>query len=292
MEISRVEALSQRIEQVYAWGNAVWHVWDANKAARPVDQAGAEGPAHVMVETTSQRPLVLLHGGSGSWTHWLRNVEHFAQTRAVWALDSPGFGDSDLPAGVTDADGLVPFMAEIFTHTFKEEAVDVMGFSFGGMTAGLMAAQYPDIIRQLILVGAPGLGLFGKELPMRGMTPNMGVAAQRHVHRHNLNAMMLVHPESVTEEVIDLQQANVIRDRLRRRRIARTDVLAQAQSHWTCPVHGVWGALDALYQDTLEQVPAVLSSMATFAVVPDAGHWVMYERPDAFHEAVDPLLRP
>jgi len=181
-------------------------------------------------------------------------------------------------------------MADILTNTFRGEAVDVMGFSFGGMTAGLMAAEYPLIIRQLILVGAPGVGLFGKELPMRGMTPDMNVAARRNVHRQNLNTMMFAHPQSVTEEVIDLQQANVVRDRLRRRRIARTDVLAQAQSRWVCPVHGVWGELDALYKDTLQQVQNKLPRLASFAVVPDAGHWVMYERPEAFQAIVDPLL--
>jgi pimeloyl-ACP methyl ester carboxylesterase len=292
MEISRVEALSQRIVQTYAWGDAVWHVWRANNVINDSKQAELKAAADVVNTSTSTKPLVLLHGGSGSWTHWLRNVEHFAQTREVWALDIPGFGDSDLPVGVTDADGLVPYIAEIFTHSFKGKTVDVLGFSFGGMTAGLVAAQYPQIIRQLILIGAPGLGLFGKELPMRGMTPNMNLAGQRHVHKHNLSTMMFAHPESVTEEVIDLQLANVSRDRLRRRRIARTDVLAQAQTRWTCSVHGVWGALDALYQDTLQKVPEALTSMATFTVVPDAGHWVMYERPDAFHEAVDPLLRP
>lgn len=239
MEISRVEALSQRIVQPYAWGHAVWHVWGAGQAA----EQGLEGQVMAVASNASKPPLVLLHGGSGSWTHWLRNVEHLAQNRTIWALDIPGFGDSDLPSGVSDADGLVPYLAEILTRTFSGAAVDVMGFSFGGMTAGLVAAEYPHLIQQLILVGAPGLGLFGKELPMRGMTPDMDEKAQRKVHRHNLNAMMFVHPDSVTEDVIDLQQANVSCDRLRRRRIARTDVLAQAQTHWTCPVHGVWGGV-------------------------------------------------
>ena len=216
MEISRVEALSQRIVQPYAWGNAVWHVWGANQST----EQRLEGQAAVTADHASKPPLVLLHGGSGSWTHWLRNVEHLAHSRTIWALDIPGFGDSDLPSGVSDADGLVPYMAEILMRTFSGNAVDVMGFSFGGMTAGLVAAQYPHLIRQLILVGAPGLGLFGKELPMRGMTPDMDEEAQRKVHRHNLNAMMFVHQDSVTEDVIDLQQANVSRDRLRRRRIA------------------------------------------------------------------------
>ena len=286
MEISRVEALSQRIVQSYAWGDVVWHVWSSHRGAH----ASAKHALAHDDDQAPQRPLVLLHGGSGSWTHWLRNVEHFAEHREVWALDIPGFGDSSLPNGVTDADGLVPYIADTFRHTFHEKAVDVIGFSFGGMTAGLLAAEYPSLIRQLILVGAPGLGLFGRELPMRGMTPNMDTAAQRQVHRHNLNTMMFVDDKSVTEEVIDLQEANVSRDRLRRRRIARTNVLAQVQTRWMCPVHGIWAESDALYKDTLPQVPQVLPCMKTFSVVPNAGHWVMFENPKAFHAVVDPLL--
>jgi 2-hydroxy-6-oxonona-2,4-dienedioate hydrolase len=286
MEISRVEALSERFVQSYAWGDVVWHVWGAQNTL----QKGTKVNAAIDDALPVQSPLILLHGGSGSWTHWLRNVEHFAQRREVWALDIPGFGDSSLPSGVTDADGLAPYIADILKQTFHDTAVDVMGFSFGGMTAGLVAAEYPALIRQLILVGAPGLGLFGKELPMRGMTPSMDKDAQRQVHRHNLNTMMFVHPESVTEDVIDLQEANVSRDRLRRRRFARTDVLAHAQTRWTCPVHGVWAEFDALYKDTLQQVPQVLSNMASFSIVSNAGHWVMFENPEAFHAVVDPLL--
>jgi len=286
MEITRVEAVSQRIVQSYAWGDAVWHVWGSQKPLQVCAKAAGTNDDGNAVS----RPLVLLHGGSGSWTHWLRNVEHFAQHREVWALDIPGFGDSSLPNGVTDADGLVPYIAEIFKQTFHGTAVDVIGFSFGGMTAGLVAAEHPALIRQLILVGAPGLGLFGKELPMRGMTPSMDKEAHRQVHRHNLNTMMFVHPESVTEDVIDLQETNVSRDRLRRRRIARTNVLAQAQKSWVCPVHGVWAEFDALYKDSLQQVPQVLSNMASFSIVTNAGHWVMFENPEAFHAVVDPLL--
>lgn len=286
MEITRVEALSLRIVQSYAWGDVVWHVWGSEKTP----ERGAKSDVIYEADQVVRSPLVLLHGGSGSWTHWLRNVEHFAEHHEVWALDIPGFGDSSLPSGVTDADGLVPYIAEILKQTFHGNAVDVIGFSFGGMTAGLVAAEHPALIRKLILVGAPGLGLFGKELPMRGMAPSMDKDAQRQVHIHNLNTMMFVNPESVTEDVVDLQEANVARDRLRRRRIARTHVLAEVQTRWTCPVHGVWAESDALYKDTLHQVPQVLSHMASFSIVPNAGHWVMFENPEAFHAVVDPLL--
>jgi pimeloyl-ACP methyl ester carboxylesterase len=54
----------------------------------------------------------------------------------------------------------------------------------------------------------------------------------------------------------------------------------------------VWGEGDALYETTLLQVPKVLTRLDSFTIVPDAGHWVMYERPDAFHEVIAGLLAP
>jgi pimeloyl-ACP methyl ester carboxylesterase len=281
VQIRKIEALSERVVQHYAWGHAVWHVWGPHSSSK-AELSQQVGDAH--------HPLVLLHGGSGSWTHWIRNVTHLAKYRPVWALDMPGFGDSSLPADVSDANGLVPYLAEILQATFAGRAVDIMAFSFGGLSAGLLAAKHPARVRSLILVGVPGLGLFSQKLALRGMTPSMDVAAQREVHRHNLQAMMLAHADSVTDELIDMQQANVERDRMRRRRIARTDILAQVQGQWTCPVHGVWGEHDALYDGTLSKVPQVLTRLSSFHVVHNAGHWVMFEQADAFHQIVDPLL--
>jgi pimeloyl-ACP methyl ester carboxylesterase len=253
---------AQRKVQSHAWGDVVWHVWGQEHAA-------------------STTPLVLLHGGSGSWTHWVRNVQHLTQTRCVWALDLPGCGDSDLPPLVSDADSLAPFVGEV---------LQLLGFSFGGLTAGLLAAEHPTLFKQMIMVGIPALGLFEKTLPMRGMTTSMDEQQQRAVHRHNLMSMMFAHESSASEEIIDLQIHNVSRDRLRKRRIARTDVLLGLQDKWTCPVHGIWGAKDALYKATLQRVPEVLHRLDSFQVVPDAGHWVMFEKPEAFHQLVDKLL--
>ena len=48
-------------------------------------------------EDTSKPPLVLLHGGHGSWMHWLRNVEALSAARSVLVPDMPGFAESDTP---------------------------------------------------------------------------------------------------------------------------------------------------------------------------------------------------
>ena len=40
-------------------------------------------------------PLVLVHGGHGSWMHWIRNIEALSARHSLWIPDLPGYGDSD-----------------------------------------------------------------------------------------------------------------------------------------------------------------------------------------------------
>ncbi len=280
--IERALNQAQRVVHALPWGDVVWHVWGDHTPAKTAGNASGEA--------SSSQPLILLHGGSGSWTHWVNNVLPLSQTRTVWALDIPGFGDSALPPEVRDADDLVPYLHALLQHAFPKQTIDVVAFSFGGLTAGLLAAQATHNMRRLVLVGVPGLGLMHEAIPMRGMLPNMSEAEQRHVHRHNLNAMMLHQASSVTDEIIDLQKANVARDRMRRRRIARTDVLEKAQSQWTLPVHGIWGENDALYRGKMDRIAEKLPALKSLARIPDAGHWVMFERPEAFHAVLCDIL--
>ena len=39
-------------------------------------------------------PLILFHGGMGSWTHWVRNIPALRERFTVYAPDLPGCGDS------------------------------------------------------------------------------------------------------------------------------------------------------------------------------------------------------
>ena len=265
-------ALARRIESPTPVGTQVWHVWN-------------EGAG---------RPLILLHGGSGSWTHWVANVQGLSAQRAVYALDLPGFGDSDLPPGARDVDGLYQAVAQGITQLLGPGPHDIMGFSFGGMTAGFIAAEQPDLFAQMVLVGIPGLGLFGPRLALRGLREDMTRDEQRDILRHNLRMFMLRHDASITEDTIDMQEHNIARDRLRRRRIAGGDPLIERMPLWQCPVHTIWGEYDALYGDNLAKIPAVMSrcNHVGFHVIPDAGHWVQYERPEAFNEVALRCLGP
>jgi pimeloyl-ACP methyl ester carboxylesterase len=39
-------------------------------------------------------PIVLMHGRSGSFLHWQRDIELLSSVATVYTLDLPGFGDS------------------------------------------------------------------------------------------------------------------------------------------------------------------------------------------------------
>jgi 2-hydroxy-6-oxonona-2,4-dienedioate hydrolase len=90
-------------------------------------------------------PLLLLHGGSGSWTHWVRNIAPLvrAAAAAVWVPDMPGFGDSALPPGCQDADQLPPWLEQGLQQLLGRTPVDVVGFSFGALVAGYLATAHP-----------------------------------------------------------------------------------------------------------------------------------------------------
>lgn len=257
-------------------GELVWHAWG------PVD--------------SPREPLVLLHGGSGSWTHWVRNVEALAASgRYVLVPDLPGFGDSAMPPDGVDADALpAPLEAGLAKLVGARPCIFV-GFSFGGLTAGLLAARYPERVAALVVVGAPALGLASRRLQgLRAWRHLAEEQERRAVHRFNLGVLMLFHPESIDEQAIDIQAANVPRDRLPGRRLAFTRALAEAMQQIRCPVHALYGWEDSLYQGRQELLEktfrAASPSLQTFEFISDAGHWVHYERAEAFNAALLTVL--
>lgn len=255
-------------------GRTVWHVW------------GQPG---------SQPPVLLLHGGSGSWTHWLRNIQSLVDAgRQVWVPDLPGFGDSDLPFGGSDADALPAPIQAGLQQLMGDTAVDVVGFSFGGMVGGFLAQAYTARVARLVLVGAPALGMVQRNtVPLKAWRHLTDPTAQEARHRHNLTALMLFDPAGVDADTLAMHIANVLRDRIPGRRLSYTDVLSQALQNVLCPVWAIYGREDALYLGRLAELGAALQAVPTFQslqLVDAAGHWVQYERADAFNAALLQVL--
>lgn len=276
-EVLQLLARATRLETPCGDGSMVWHRW--LPSALP----------------SLQPPVVLLHGGSGSWTHWLRNIEPLVSAgREVYAADLPGFGDSAPPATGTDADALPAPVEAGLRLLLGERACDLVAFSFGGMVAGLIAAQHTARVARLVLVGAPGLGVASRNTVTLTAWRHLSEPADREaVHRQNLAALMLHRPEAITPLALRLHSDNTLRDRMKGRRLAYTDVLARTLQAVYCPVFAIYGREDALYRTRQDALALALQAAPDFRGlqwIDNAGHWVQFEDAPAFDAALQAAL--
>ena len=273
----------------------------ATRFYTPVDQGRmawyAWGNAH-----STQPPVVLFHGGSGSWTHWLHAVLPLVDAgRYVVAADLPGFGESAKPDRGGDADALAEPLAQGLFNLFENRPVHLVGFSFGGLSMGLMLAaeSQRDSARvnaqRVVFVGAPAMGVVPeRQFELKAWRHLETEAEREAVHRHNLGALMLANPANIDGLAYEIHRANMDKDRGGRRRLAHTDVLARSLPHVQSDVYAIYGQYDALYKAWIGEVEAAYRQAAPnfkgMQLIDGAGHWVQFEAPDAFNRALANVL--
>jgi 2-hydroxy-6-oxonona-2,4-dienedioate hydrolase len=232
----------------------------------------------------SGHPLVLLHGGHGSWTHWVRNIDVLARRFRVVAFDLPGYGASpDVPKDIA-VDDYVSWVAEAVAAIAAEEDIDLVGFSFGGALSARIAPRLGAKVRRVSLLGASGFGARAvvelDKLPPPGDARRIAIAAA------NLGSFMLAKPAAPDDPVVAIQLANIDGTRFDSRRVSRRTTMPEDLPRIPGPVKMIWGALDNLPIPSLaERVGECrrLRPDVRITVVPDGGHWIQYDQPDAIN---------
>lgn len=264
---------------------------DAQAARSVLERIGQRAERHVVERDGCRvcwrrfgegRPLVLIHGGHGSWMHWIRNIEALAQHFAVWVPDLPGYGDSDAPRESSLSGVLDPMRASLDAVLGVGTPVDLVGFSFGGLVAANLAGQRPEVGR-LALLGP--VGHSGRRRP-RGELKSWRRALLEEdfvglstVMGDNLRAHMLHDESSVDALALKVHTDSCLRTRFHSRPISRSGGLPAALDRHSGPLLLVWGEHDV----TAEPEAAALALSAgredcRTHIVPDAGHWVQYEQ--------------
>lgn len=121
-------------------------------------------------------PVVLLHGLGVGATSWLPLVAELSDQVLCYAIDRPGRGRSDpLDHTTVDFRTFNARLHEAVLTALDIDACPVLGNSFGGFQAMLLALDRPDLLESLVLLGAPA-GLSGRyPLRMRlGSIPIVG----------------------------------------------------------------------------------------------------------------------
>jgi pimeloyl-ACP methyl ester carboxylesterase len=110
--------------------------------------------------------------------------------------------------------------------------------------------------------------------------------------RANLLGLMLHHPASADDLAVHLQEINIARARLEPRPLVLPDRLIEVLPRIRAPLGAIWGE-----KDIPHPVPHVQEAVirryrpdVEFRTIPDAGHWAMYEKPEAFNRTLLELL--
>lgn len=267
-----LDRAARRSETPCGAGRMVWRVW-------------GEGPA-----------LVLLHGGYGSWLHWLRNIPTLAARFRVFAADLPGLGESDPAPEPGDPDAIAAVVAEgLDALGLAPPATDLVGFSFGALVGAKVGALRPGL-HSFVMVGAGALGTVRRPITLERTDGDLAPADLRAAHRRNLARLMIADPARIDDLAIDIQLDNVARARVKSRRFAAStgtlDALPAARPH---RLHAIWGEHDQVAAGAFAEREARLRAIrpdVAVHLVPDAGHWVAWEQADRFDELLLSILGP
>ena len=99
--------------------------------------------------------LLCLHSREGTSRSFARLLPELAAARSAYAPDLPGFGESDPAPTSTHADAAQA--VSDLANDLRLRQIDVLGIRFGAAAALELAAARPELVRRLVLIGAPPL---------------------------------------------------------------------------------------------------------------------------------------
>ncbi len=233
-------------------------------------------------------PVILMHANTGTSENWEKQTPALTQAGyRVIAFDRPGWGKSVLHPGATlisvaeDLDALADHLKLAKFH--------LLGVAGGGYVALDYAAWRPERLRSLV-VAASGLGLVGddeaetfrkraaipgfSQLPAevremspsyRGMDPQ-GLARWKAIEQHAMQPGAVVPP-------------------------LRTPNTDQKIAAITTPTLVIAGDVDLTTPSAAVRLWAKHLKAYDWALIPEAGHSVAWEQPEAFNQAVLAFLR-
>lgn len=264
-QVAAVEARARRVDTPCGAGTMAWRIWGNGD------------------------PLVVSHGAQGAWSHWIRNIDTLvAAGRQVIAVDLPGHGDSADPA-TPDHAGIVAALAAGLDHVLGPGGTaDFAGFSFGGVMFAWAAAAHPQRFRRLVLIGTGGLDTPHGDIRLRAISGLRG--EERHeALRDNLCGQTLHHRASADDLAVHLLVTNARKgSAVKPPQLVVPDRLVHILPRVNVPIDAIWGEHDRPHPDPARQAAVIRRThpRAAMRVIPDCGHWAMYERSQAFNAAL------
>lgn len=257
------------------------------------------GVSTAVLEGGDGPPVVLLHGGiECGGVYWAPVISRLAESHRLVVPDVPGLGESEPLARMDDA-AFADWFAALIRLTCDEKPT-LIAHSLLSSLAARFAARNGDLLRRLVLYGAPGIG------PYR-LPPGLMVAAIRFdlrpSERNNARfaRWAFLDPDRTRQQdpewydafmAYGLSRGAVPHVKRTMRRLIKvgTKQIADAElQRIEVPTDLLWGGHDRMVP--LRVGEAASSTLGwPLHVIDDAGHVPHIEQPEAFLEALRPAL--
>ncbi len=231
-------------------------------------------------EVEDQPAIILIHGAGGTHLHWPYNLRRLNHHR-IFAPDLPGHGKSE-GLGEQSIDKYAQAIANWMDAAGIKKAI-VGGHSMGGAIAQTLALQSPQKVSGLILVGTGSVLRVNPDLLEMLSNPATTPAALDLVTKWSYapgtDPKLLA---QVREQMDATRPAVMHGDYLACSKFDVTSQLSQIKT----PTLILCGELDKMTPIHLSQQLQTSISGAKLVLIPEAGHMVMLEQPEAVAAAV------
>lgn len=234
-------------------------------------------------------PLLFVHGFPLSRGAWQNQVTAFAPTHRVLAPDLRGLGDSGASEGPTPMARFAEDLAALL-RGLKVGPVVLVGHSMGGYVALAFQEGFPDLLGGLVLVGtragadtpetaakrrasAEKVGAEGVGFIVADMAPKMLAADNRDpgMARQVRALMAPSSAQGVASALLGMADRPDATPRLGQIRV---------------PTLVITGAEDTVIPPSESELLAQAIPRAQLEIIPQAGHLVAFEQPEAFNRCL------
>ena len=231
-------------------------------------------------------PVVLLHGAGGMHLFWPPQIRRLPGCR-VFTLDLPGHGKSDQGGGLQTIDSYADQVLDWMEAVKLHRAV-LIGHSMGGAVALSVGIRHPERVLGLVLIST-GVHL---NVPPEVLAD---AASPTTFHKAVDNLVSWSFSSFASERLVELA-ANRMREV--RPSVLHGDLMACTGVDYTehlgdvqPPVLILCGSDDRLTPVRYSQFMAGVIPGAALEIIPNTGHMVLQEAPEAVGQALAAFLK-
>lgn len=233
-------------------------------------------------------PVLFIHGFGGNISNWSLSVSALAGDRQVIAVDLPGHGKSSKQISEATPEQFAKMLAQVMSD-LGISRYHVVGHSYGGLIAGMLAATNRAHVAGVVLVDPAGTAKDGTSDYVTRF-----VAAQDRKELKSVMEMLVANKDLISRtmvaEVLDYRRIDGVQGTLE---AIASDLAARTGTFGKLPPEIgkrsllVWGEKDEIF--AVSQAKA-FEPDATLVIAPGVGHMPHIEWPD-FNRTLSAFLK-